>query len=549
MKRDYLNINLKTGWNIRRILTGLSTSKYFQMKKLIFLFIILGGLLMEGCKKDFLTSLAVNPNNPSQASPQLVLAPALQSTAAILNRNSFTSEAIWFGYWNYSGSYSIGQNSFNYFESTTTDNGMWFSFYYNSYNYNYIEQTAKTTPHEQYFEAIAKIMKALDFAYLVDVFNDVPYTQALSSTSFYPKYDKAQTIYESCVQQLDSAITLINNGPNDPSVVNPQASDIVFQGNMALWASFANTVKLRMLLRQSEMPGRQSYIQNEIAVTKSVPYLGPGQSALANPGYSNSADNKQTPIWQSYALTAGGSLVSDGYALIRGGGFGLNFCQKNHDPRMFYFYAPMNTDPTYSTFFTLDTNSADYNTVYFGDPNTKPNKLTSGLGMGVLKGYNVPAVIMLSSESLFLQAEAALKGWVSGDPKTFYQEGITESFNYLGDPNATADAQTYYSQNINNVNYGASSNKLEAIITQKWVALNGISNFEAWCDWRRFQDQTNSQGTKGLPYIPLSMAPSAIGKHIPYRLYYPQDEYDKNAVNVKAEGTITSDNKVFWMPQ
>ncbi len=535
MEPNYFNRKKKAGIR-QEILYLLPSSKYFQMKKLILILVIISGLCIEGCKKDFLTSLAVNPNSPSQSSPQLVLPTALQSTGAMLNGSTFSKEAIWFGYWNYSGSYSIGQNSLNYFESTTTDNGMWFGLYYNAYNYNYIEKTAKSLPHNQYFEAIAKIMKSLDFAYLVDIFNDVPYTHAFDPNNFLPKYDKAQTIYESCVQQLDSAMYIIKAA--DALTINPQSSDIVFGGNMQLWASFANTVKLRMLLRQSEMPGRQAYIQGEIALTKDVPYLGQGQSALSNPGYSNSADNKQTPIWQSYGLSSGGSLVSDGYAFMRGGGYGLSFCKKTNDPRLIYFYAPLGTDPTSSTFSTPDPDTSHYNAAFFGDKNTLPNSNTSGLGLGVLQGYKAPAVIMLSAESLFLQAEAALKGWIGGDPKTFYQQGITESFAYLGDANAAADAQTYYSQNMNDVSYTASTNKLEAIITQKWMALNGISNFEAWCDWRRL----------GLPKVPHSLEPTSIGKHIPYRLYYPQDEYNKNATNVNAEGTVTSENKIFWMP-
>ena len=73
-----------------------------------------------------------------------------------------------------------------------------------------------------------------------------------------PKYDDQQAIYEDLVLQLDAAMDLINTTPVDAEEVG--AYDIVYHGDMGLWMKFANTLKLRLLVNQSDMAGRASYI-------------------------------------------------------------------------------------------------------------------------------------------------------------------------------------------------------------------------------------------------------------------------------------------------
>ena len=98
-------------------------------------------------------------------------------------------------------------------------------------------------------------MKAYHFQILVDCYGDIPYSEALGrSLEATPKYDDAQTIYEDLIVQLTEAITLIKNAPEN--VVIPGDDDAMFGGDMDEWIKFANTVKLRILVRQSDMTGR-----------------------------------------------------------------------------------------------------------------------------------------------------------------------------------------------------------------------------------------------------------------------------------------------------
>ena len=157
------------------------------------------------------------------------------------------------------------------------------------------------------------------------------------------------------------------------------------------------------------------------------------------------------------------------------------------------------------------------------------------IGPGILQAADQPAIMFTLAESYFNQAEARLKNLITTGPTTkeLYQSGITASFEYLG-LNAAA-AVTYYSQVLNNVNYDNSTNKEEAIITQKWIAVNGINAEQSWFDYTRTGYPT------GIP-IPLNYSGSADR---PVRIFYPAGEYSSNGENVPAQPNAFT-AKIFW---
>ena len=108
---------------------------------------------------------------------------------------------------------------------------------------------------------------------------------------------------------------------------------------------------------------------------------------------------------------------------------------------------------------------------------------------------------------------------VSYDGKATFEKAITQSYAYLGATGATA-----YITKINTVNklgwIGTDIEKIEAIITQKWLALGMITPIQVFFDYNR----------TGYPYIPL--AKTAAKPNKPYRLMYPTSEYAANATNV-----------------
>ena len=516
------------------------------MKKLL-LYIGIVSILGTSCKKDFLTSLSNNPNSPtsSAATPPLVLPGAISSLASIVNSaGGYQVQAAWMGYWNYSGGYSFNQTVQEYV-MTNSSPQLWDNYYGILTNLNVIKQQANSNAAYSQYGAIADVLSAICFQNLVDLYENVPYSQALKgSNNFFPGYDKGSDIYDSLTAKLDLAIAKLSN-PVAAEII-PGSDDVLFSGNLANWAYFANTVKLRLLLRQSAVSAKQAFIKSEISKTASVGYIS--QDATVNPGYSTA---QQGPMYGAFGVSTGGGLNGN-FNFIRAGAFALNFYLANNDPRVSYFYCSKGQDPTngnsavYGNYYldTVSINTTNYYADYLGIQVTQPTK-GSGIGKGLIRAANQSTVLMLYSECNFLQAEAILRGYTSGNAETLYQQGITASFEYLGvGANPDAAAQTYYSQtSVPNVSWPASvPDQIQAVIIQKWASLNGINNVEAWNDWRR----------TGFPVVPLSKSPTLpSASHIPFRYFYPTGEPTTNTVAWTAAGGDKIDvynTKVFWMP-
>lgn len=522
------------------------------MKK-IFSIIALSILIsMTGCKKDFL-SLEENPNTPSTATPQFQLSGALIVSANLYNANtnaaatvtatnstgtigsiSLTTSGysqtvgIWMGYWTASGNY-VPASSLNTNNFTNTNYQIWTQFYLNLSNYDALDKKGAADPTLVYFSSIAKIMKALEFQTLVDTYNNVPYSQAFKAPDvLFPTYDKGDVIYDDLMKQLDVAIAGIKSAP-PASAINPGASDVMFKGVMTNWIKFANTIKLRLAIRQwNKLPAKQAALKTAVTSTAGEGFIDQTFQAAVNPGYTNDDANgyKQSPFYVSYGFTATGavSLPGDYY---KANAYAVNKLGSTNDPRLSRLYAPASApaDPLVPFVGNIYGSTAPTN-----------NPKTSSIGPGLLKGATQDAVILSSAESLFLQSEASLYGILTGNAQTLYESGITVSFAALAVPNAETAAATYYAQPIANVSWTASTNKLAAIINQKWTALNGYGNIEAYNEYRR----------TGFPSdIPVST--QATQPIIPTRIFYPNTEVANNGDNLKAQGTINQfTSKIFW---
>jgi hypothetical protein len=510
------------------------------MKKYILIIAMFFTIGISGCKKDFL-SLEVNPNQPSVSPPQLTLSGALVVAAAIVNEN-YSEYGCWVGYWTPSGNY-VPNGSLQQFQITNTAyTGVWTSLYQNLTNFNNLQKSSAATAGMGNFQAIAMIMKAFDFEQLVDQFGDVPYSQAFQPSSIlFPAYDKQQAIYNDLVKQLDAAINLIKA---NPSATNPGASDVVFGGVMANWQRFANTLKLRIAIRQStQVPGNTASTDLASTVGPGYPvpaYLDDTQDAEVNPGYSQSlsfGNSQESPFWAEYGYDTNGNPTF-GNVYYRGNNFFINTLNNFNDPRINAIYTP-----------TTGSNGTEILGNTFGDViTTQSNPNTSAPGPGLLQSVSQSAVLISSAEACFLLSEGVLDGYItSGTAKDYYQRGITASFVRLN-TGATAAASaalavTYYGQEIKNVGWASSSaNYREAIIYQKWIALVGYSNLEAYLEFQR----------TGFPILPspISIDPAAVSTFAPIRQYYPLSELTSNPNNVAKEGTINIfTTNIFWEPK
>ena len=535
------------------------------MKKL---FIIIGLIYLfagTGCKKGFL-DINTNPNNSTDVGPELILPAALNATAA-RQINSYTSMSGWMQQWSVSGSYAVSNTVafYNYNQTTDYGEGLWDGIYNNLEDYYQVE-TKAIAQNKPFYIGAAKIMMSHEFQQLVDIFGSVPYIDALQGTNIIqPTYTDAQAIYEDLINQIDSGINYIkvSQGADVPT---GGTSDIMFDGDVNSWVQFANTLKLRILMRQTEVSGRAAYIQSHINDIKAEGSGFLESDAGANPGYLNSS-GKQNPFY-GFNYNTSNTYVNDFW---RANQFAIDFYFKNNDAaRGSKIYAPIassigdnqnywNDNPGSSappdTLLVWQGNVIGQSTgalvgsasSAFGPPtpsfNYGPgNSLT--YTTKISSSVNQPAIIISAAESYFLQSEAVLRGWLSGDAEELYHAGIQASYDYLG----AGDATAYYSQagksNIYWDNSKTFDYKLNLIVAQKWAAENCVTPFEAWCDYRRLP---NAAFNKQLPLTESVYAQDP--KIIPYRILYPTSEFGSNGPNVPDQSeTAYRTDKLFWMP-
>ena len=495
-------------------------------------FIVAGLFLLavSGCKKDFY-DINDNPNDitASSITSDLILPAALHNAGAGDaggNGVGYNWLNKWMGYWSSSGSFAPTQEESTYNITGNFQQTRWNVIYNNLNDFYIIEQKAPAE-EKDFYAGIAKTMKAKYFQDLVDLFGNVPYSQAFQLKEFpTPKYDKAQDIYNDLQRVLDQAISIFETKPLPAGAATV---DIMYQGNKSLWIRFANTLKLRLLIRQSEVPGFNPATEIAKIVAKGG-VLQSGESADVNPGYSN-ATAKQNPFYATFGFTVTGVSANEG---DRANAYLVNTLKTNNDPRLQRYFRPAATP----------VNPADpyIGTVYGSAPNDAFNSnRTSGMGPGLVGSASQSMWILTSVESLFLYAEAVARGWFTGNAQTAYENAVRESFIWLGVPNAVTAANTYMT-NVATANWAnAPSGTLDRakfIVYQKYLSLAGINPLEAWSDYRRLGVPSN---------LPLSVDPGRVGTVLPVRVLYPTAETAVNSANVGAEGNVNQfTSKIFW---
>ncbi|MFI5159889.1 MAG: SusD/RagB family nutrient-binding outer membrane lipoprotein [Sphingobacteriales bacterium] len=485
------------------------------MKKYISIITVIALVAGLGsCKKSYL-DLEANPNSPSQSTPQLVLAGALV-TAPAITVGYVNPYDVWSGYLSWNGGVVPPSTLFEYTFTNGTYGGFWTGLYSNATNFNNLINMSKA-PALANFQAIGMIMKVWDFEQLVDNYGDVPYSQAFQpSTILFPKYDKAVDIYADLPKQLDAAIALAGTG-----TVNPGASDPMFAGDMSKWKQVANTLKLRLAIRESNISGGTPYIANLAA--PGTAYLD--ADATINPGYAN-AVGQQNPFYGNFGKDPNGNAAGNSN-VFRANAFSVKFLKDNNDTlrlaRIFSLVVPVGAPVGTPA-------SVYYGNVYGDAINIKNTINVSGAGPGLAKSPTQSSLFISASESYLLQAEAVERGWLTGDAAALYKLGIEANFAYLGLTKAQADTYTT----------AHPLGSITDIIDQKYITfMNGYDSFEAFNDYRRL----------GIPALPSSVDPSALSDHLPTRLYYPSTEQTTNLNNYNAAGGNTMDpfsTKIFW---
>jgi len=363
--------------------------------------------------------------------------------------------------------------------------------------------------------AVIEMLSVYTYTVLVDVFGDVPYSEALDPlTHPSPKYDDAETIYTNLFARLNAALANVTDTSGSFG-----ASDFIYGGNMANWAKFGNSLKLRMAITVADVPSMATLAQTsaEEAVTAGVISSAAENATLQ---YLSTQPNTN-PLYED--------LVSSGrYDFIAAEPL-VDYMNSTNDPRRPFYFIPVGDGTQFiGGPYAQGGDFGDFSSP--GDPTGGPTT--------VLLDPTLEGILLSYTEVEFYLAEAAERGWaVGGTAQSHYDNAITASILYWG--GSSLDALAYLAQP--SVNYlTATGTWQEKLGTQEWVAFYN-RGFEAWTSWRRLDFPT---------LVAPANAASAAEGEIPKRFTYPVLEQTLNGTNYASAGSAIGGDKlkthVFW---
>lgn len=500
------------------------------INKNIGLWALLVVLVFAGCSKDYL-DINNDPNRVTDENitPELIFTQAEEAVGGRQGSGDWGFLDNWMGYFAPNGDFAPNQVEQTYKIDFSFGDALWQRHYNVLFDLYLAKNKALSSGGDTVLAGAAMVLSADLFQQLVDLYGNIPYSQAFQSSTFpNPKYDAAQDVYNSLLASLDTAIEYLNHEvPNSFKI-----ADIIAKGNNTLWKQFANTVRLRLLIRQSEVSGFNPAA--EIAKIQSSGGLLTDDIAV-NPGYSNDV-NKQSPLYSNIGYDPSGNKASTS---VNANAYIIDILSNTADPRLSRFFQSVNGNYV--------------GNAYGGAPGTIVNGAGSSyFGPGLIgedpgsgDGATQDQFIYPLYEALFLKAEAIARGWMPGDKKIAYQDAVKASFVWLGVADAINAATAYLNDPDNTVaNWDSVADagleeQVHFITFQKYIANCGIDPLESYSDERRLHF---------LPAGYISENPAAASS-LPLRLLYPQSEYTTNSVSVQEEGDIDPySTKLFWEP-
>lgn len=383
-------------------------------------------------------------------------------------------------------------------------------------------------------KSIARIWKVYILHRMTDLYGDIPYSDAskgYTTYNFTPKYDSQESIYADLLKELEeSAATL------DPATTKTTfgKGDFIYNGDVMKWKKLAYSLMLRLGMRLSKRDAAlaQTWVQKAIAggvITT--------DDDIATMKYTDGTTLQRNPI--AAAMMGSDYGVANGDANTEGGKYAQTFISKlkaNNDPRL-------NVIAVVWKDKRADTSTA----LQQGMPNgllkkpgnfieySEPNPAT------ILK-YEAPIIVMSAAETNLLLAEAAVRGWYSGNAATAFNDAIGASMRNWAKFGAggVIAAQRIADYQAAHQLAGTNDEQLEMIGEEFYVSLF-LDEQEIHANWRR----------TGYPVLtPLNIPGNITGGTIPRRLLYPPSEESVNAASlaeaVQRQGPNLMTTRVWW---
>lgn len=453
-----------------------------------------------------------DPNVPTDVSVEYVLPSGITSVAYVLGGRYQVLGALWSQHWTQSLGASQYTGLDSYDISSSTYDGQFGELYAGALeNFDFIRQQAQQNENWSFY-LMSTVMQAFTFQLLVDLYDQVPFSEALDgeNENFTPKYENGQDIYDKLIIRIDEALS---KDFEAESSEDPGNNDILFEGDIDAWIAFANTLKLKLYLRQCyarpEVSGEGieklyddevEFLETDVVITEFS-----DESGRRNPLYATDViffgNNPNLVVSNTFLSFMNDRADLDRLDLLfnfpEAGGGHKGLAQGNYN------------DPDEPS----GTNSSSY---------SKP-----------FMSPFWPVFLMSAMESHLLQAEAIVRYGVDeySQAKEHYERAIDISFLQLG----LTNSEEYYGPG-DVYQFPPEGSELEeiieTIIIQKWVCLANFQSLETFFEHNR----TGYPQVSEVPYddanyesgeFTVSVNNVTSGR-FPKRLIFPESEYTSN---------------------
>lgn len=425
---------------------------------------------------------------------------------------------------------------------------------------------------------VLKVMKAHYYSQMVDVFGDIPFSEAGKTAEgiMYPKYDSGKDIYPQLFALLDEGIALLSQ---DGVAGGPY--DLIYGGKANLWVKAAKTLKLKLYNQVRLVQDVKSEVQALLAKPEEL-IASTDESFMFQFGKSQSPDERHPGYPDSYAATQITNHISPWFFEIMKG---INPVFSGvEDPRIpYYFYNQV--APNKPSKQKCEYRVGGFISLYFGSNGDRRDlardedvtvmgiypvggHFDEGVG-GVVKNNGgtgvAPYRYLTYADRLFIEAELINAGLATGDEKAVFMQGVEESFNMVdwvvkksGTSQTVPALKGNVESYLNSIQFifeqaGSAEKRLEYIMTQKWIQSFGNS-VDQYTDYRRtgypimFDPKTTPEVTPpagGDPTEELPTVPVSCSLNYPASLPYVAAELAVN-LNAPEQKNDLGNRKVFW---
>jgi len=483
-----------------------------------------------------------NPNNPPAITAGLALSSAETSLITVTGGDLTNLGGFWAQYYTQAPSAGQYRTLDQYNINVSYADRFWAELYAGCLNdLKFVEQNSESTGTS----LIAASLRAYTYQVLVDLFDAVPYTEALQGDLgiITPHVTPGNEIYLDLIAKIDAALAAYRANPQASSV---GTQDIIYGADMNNWIRFANTLKLKLYIRMAYTPSANPAAVNAL--------LAENNFITADAAYANFATStdKTNPFYgvqvstnQSNAGTGLGDVNNIASNSL------MEFYVENNDPRIeaAYRYVFKANDTLPSDYKSIPQGSGEENAgtaAAYSRPNIRPK---------------TPVFLMTVAESNFLQAEALIRYAGGAGAKEKYDTGIATSFNtyqtYFYTDRLVADEITKFTATPTEIQAlidgpyayvagGDVESTVRQVIIQKWAALSAVNNIEAYIETTRTKfPEVVTEGTENYAVgnrIP-SLTSVFSGTQVPSILFYPLSEVNRNP-NITQRASLIQ--KVWW---